>query len=120
MRSVYLIASLVLVLLTACATRIGDLTIASSKNLPHEFETLQEGVEGRDCSNILMLLFIPIPFGSLRPSLDEAMDRAIDQVPNANMLTNVTISQEPVVVPLLLVNFIRNCLVTSGDAGRLR
>ncbi len=110
---------LLLLLASGCTTRIADLTLASSKNIPHRFEVLAEDVEGRDCASILMLLFIPIPLGSFQPSFEEAMDRAIGTVPGGNLMTNVAISNESFVIPLLFVNFARGCAVVQGDVGRL-
>jgi hypothetical protein len=114
-----LVAVLLLLTLPACATRIGDLSLATSKNLSRSFDSLAEDVEGKDCARVLWLLFIPIPFGSLQPSLEEAMDRAIEKVPGGDMMTNVTITNEPFLVPLLVINYRSDCLVVEGDVGKL-
>jgi hypothetical protein len=113
-----LASSCALLLLAGCAQRVGSMTVASSKNLPPRFEILKREVRGEDCGRVLILVFIPIPLGSMQPKLEEALDRAIEQVPNGNLMTDVVVMNEPFIVPLLLVNYISTCMVVTGDVGR--
>jgi hypothetical protein len=71
--------------LCGCATRIGDLTLASTKNidLSNAHLTTNHGMRviGRDCKwNVL-----GIPFGY--PSLKDAIDRALEKG-HANMMVD--------------------------------
>ena len=60
-------------LLSGCTTRVGDLTILSTKNVALQPTTTARNVEGRDCTH--MLLFLPL--GKLNPTLDEALENAM-------------------------------------------
>lgn len=101
-----------LVLCGGCSLRMGDLQIISSKNVAVNPEPIQRGVEGKDCVHWLLGL---IPLGSLVPNVEEAMDEAMQQVPEGNVLTDVAIYRDSFTV--ILVS--RTCLRVKGDIGRL-
>jgi hypothetical protein len=98
--------------LAGCSFRTGDLSVVASQNVGLEPELIRRSVEGKDCAH--MLLFIPI--GTLVPNLDEAMDRALEKVPEGNILTDMAIYND------LLFTYIynRTCLRIKGDVGRLK
>ena len=95
--------------LSACTTRIGDLTILSTKNIPAEMTVIREGVEGKDCSNIILLL---IPIGTMNPTIDGAIDDALDKVPGADALIDVTIKQ----YAWTAILFTQACVTVEGTA----
>ena len=73
------------VLLSGCSYRLGDFTALSSKNVPIKYGT-QTSTRGETCK--MTAIFIPpllplivIPIGP--PSLEDAVDQAIDHKGNA-------------------------------------
>ena len=105
-----LVAAL-LVALCACTFRMGDLSIVSSQNVELDPQVVQRGVEARDCVNLLLF----IPLGSLVPNVEEAMDRALAQAPEANVLMDVATYSDQ----LFTYFFNRTCVRVKGDAGKL-
>jgi len=99
------------VLLGGCSTRIGDLTVASPKNLSSEFEIVQKGVSGKDCAYSLLSI---IPLGTLNPTIDGAIDDALSRVLDADALTDASIFND------ILIAFIfnSNCIRVEGTAIR--
>ena len=94
--------------LAGCSFHQGDLTMASSKNVPLSETLVRRGVEGKDCiQNVL-----GIPLGSLVPDYKEAADNALATAPGANALSDAVIYQEPLI--FLLYN--RTCIRVRGDA----
>lgn len=71
---------------TGCVTRLGDMTILSTKNIElsqmGSFERAPTRVEGRDAAHIIIF----IPTGT--PDLEEAVDRAIESVPGGVALVD--------------------------------
>ena len=78
-----------LMLVTGCVHRIGDFTVASSKNMDIKRTTYRvdesERLTAQDTSHII--LFIPTG----QPNMEEAMDNAIEQRAGAVGLSNVTV-----------------------------
>ncbi|MBQ7177074.1 MAG: hypothetical protein IJS08_06635 [Victivallales bacterium] len=79
------------VFLTSCVSRIGDFTVASSKNIDikrtlHVVDTKCR-VKGTDGKYII--IFIPVG----TPNLKEAMDNAEEKAPNCVGLSDVTIKE---------------------------
>jgi hypothetical protein len=103
---------LAITMLSGCTTRIGAFTLASTKNLGVAYAPLQTSVEGEDC--VTLILFIPI--GTLNPNIQDAVDRAVEKVPNGDMMTNVTMSED------LLFTLIYNrvCVKVTGDVVNTR
>jgi hypothetical protein len=99
-------------MLSGCTTRIGAFTFTSTKNLGVAYAPLQTSVEGEDC--VTLIVFIPI--GTLNPNIQDAVDRAVEKVPNGDMMTNVTLSEE------LLFTLIYNrvCVKVNGDVVNTR
>ena len=92
----------------ACTTRVGDFTIVTSKNLSQEFKVVRNDVEGMDCMN--MFLFIPL--GSMNPSMEGALDDAINEVPGADAMTNAQFRR----TLLFTLIFNQVCVRVTGDA----
>ena len=107
-----LFASVLLIPLLACSTRMGDLTIATTKNLPQKFEMVGNEIEGKDCAN--MFLFIPI--GVLNPSIEGALDDALEKVPEADAMVDATIHQ----TTLFTLLFNQNCFRIKGSPIKTR
>jgi hypothetical protein len=101
-------------LASACVTRVGDLSVMSPRitNLPTR--SLDRRVEGMDCV-YFALLFLPVS-GSLFPSVEEAIDRAMQAVPEGNIVTNVAMYVDSAGVPPLVH---RQCIRIKGDVGVL-
>jgi hypothetical protein len=80
------------VLLTACTTRLLDFTVVSSKNIDlSKAETFERGksrVEGVDAAWII--IFIPTGI----PNMKEAIDRALEKVPGAVALVDGVVSSK--------------------------
>ena len=91
-----------------CTTRLGDLTIVTSKNPKQSFEIVRQGVEGKDCT----VQVLGIPFGELNPTIEGAMHDALSAVPDADALANVQV-RRTVVLTLLVNQF---CFRVRGDA----
>lgn len=87
-------------ILQGCVTRLGDLSVASTKNINLKTEThrvdTSRRVKGEDVVHIIS--FIPT---SMYPNLEEAMDNAIEKVPGAVALSDVTIKRGVWYIPLI-------------------
>jgi hypothetical protein len=106
-------SALIAILLgSGCAFRMGDFALISSQNVGLRPEPIRKGVEGKDC--VYMLLFIPI--GGLVPNVEEAMDRAMEQVPEGNVMMNVAIYND--VIFTYVLN--RTCARVRGEVGILK
>lgn len=86
-----LLAIAVAFLLAACVNRIGDFTVASTKNIDikkslHVVDT-KHRVKGQDTKHII--IFIPTGI----PNIKEALDNAEEVIPTCVGLSNVTIKQ---------------------------
>lgn len=93
--------------LSGCTTRVGAFTFASTKNLGIAYSPLQTRVEGEDC--VQSILFIPM--GTLNPNIQDAVDRAVETVPNGDMMTNVTVNEDL----LFTLIYNRRCVRVTGD-----
>ena len=94
-----------------CAFRMGDLSLVASENVAFAPDVKRKSVEAEDC--VYTLLFIPL--GGFVPNVEEAMDRAMEQVPEGNVMTNVAIYQDVIITYL----FNQQCLRVKGDVGVL-
>jgi hypothetical protein len=110
--------ALVLVVVSAflygCTFRIGDLSVVSSENTALPITRIAATVEGEDCVFRLLGL-IPIS-GSLFPNIEEAMDRAMEKVPNGNVMTSIAIYQDN--TSFILASQL--CTRVKGDVGVLQ
>jgi hypothetical protein len=100
-----------LLALAGCASNWGSLNLATTKNVGIQPSLVQRNVEGEDC--LWMFLFIPI--GKLNPNIEEAINDALGKAPEANLLSNVSVSQHFLFT--YIVN--RSCLRVKGDAVRV-
>jgi len=95
--------------LAGCSARLGNLTLLTTKNMGVTPKPVLQHVRGEDCVHQIL----GIPIGSLNPSIQEAMDRAIAQAPggNANAMTDVSIHQDI----LFLLLYSRICMRVDGS-----
>ena len=105
------ILGVLLALLSGCATR-SDLTAISSKNVNLQNPSLDPAkakgrVSGEDCQHIVIV----IPTGG-RPTIDEAIDRALESV-HANILTDAVVNWSFFYIPYI---YGRTCWRAEGDA----
>jgi len=84
-------AVLLMLLFTGCINRIGDFTIASTKNINIKSETFKVDTSHRTEGSDTIYIIVFIPTGTA--NMKDAMDKAIDNAPNAVGLTNVTVKQ---------------------------
>ena len=86
-------------LIAGCTQRIGDFTVASTKNMDvtDNSHTIITGnrVTGKDVAHII--LFFPTGI----PDMKEAMDNAIEKSPGAVGLSDVTIKLGNFYIPLI-------------------
>jgi hypothetical protein len=86
-------------ILSGCAQRVGDFTVATTKNMDikRSLHRVDEGVRlrGRDISHII--IFIPTGV----PNMKEAMDNTIEQKPGAVGLSNVTVKRGGWYIPFI-------------------
>lgn len=85
--------------LSGCAHRIGDFTVASTKNMNikdslHKVDYDQR-IIGQDVAHTVII------FPTGRPDMKEAMDNAIEKVPTAVGLSNVTVKVVGWYIPLI-------------------
>lgn len=88
---------------TSCVTRIGDFTVASSKNMDikkssHVVDTRYR-VKGKDSKYVIIFF----PTGT--PNFKEAMDNAIETAPSCVGLADVTIKQWSWYIPYIFGSF---------------
>ena len=110
-RSGIVVAAL-LPLLGACATR-SDFTALSGKNVNLMDVRIDRSkskgrVSGEDCRRIFVI--IPTSFG--QPTLDEALDRALE-AKNANVLLNAVVDYSNYYIPYI---YGETCWRVEGDA----
>ena len=105
--------SLVAMLALGCVTRVGDFTIASTKNVAFNPTPDRRGVEGKDCVTYLLGL---IPLGSFNPNLEEAVDDAMAKVPDGNVMTNAVTYVDSWTAILVA----QNCYRVKGDVGTIQ
>jgi hypothetical protein len=99
--------------MVACTTRVGDLTVATPKNLPVQFKEVKKGLVGKDCAYTLLGI---IPLGVLNPSIDGAIDAALAQAEGADALVDASIYNDVMIA--LIVN--SNCIRIQGTAIRTK
>lgn len=91
---------LAITLASGCAHRIGDFTVASTKNINVKdgTHTINHGkrLTGRDTIHVITF----IPTGAY-PDMKEAMDNAIEKSPGAVALSNVTIKRGQWYIPFI-------------------
>ena len=92
-----------LVGLVGCSTRVGDFTVASTKNIDwsraSEFIRHRERVDGKDERHIVVI----IPTGN--PSVKEAVDDALHKTPGSVALVDVVIKHDWFYIPYIFGRF---------------
>jgi hypothetical protein len=101
-----LVISLVCLGMAGCSARLGNFTFVTTKNLGVTPKPLTRQITGEDCIHQIL----GIPIGSLNPSIQEAMDRAIAQAPSGNAMTDIAIHED--IMTLLL--YTRICMRVDG------
>lgn len=95
-----LLSVLALSTLQGCVTRVGDFTVASTKNIDIKSEAHRvdssRRVHGKDTIHIIS--FIPT---GMYPNMKEAMDNAIEKAPGAVALSDVTIKRGAWYIPFV-------------------
>lgn len=85
--------------LSGCTHRIGDFTVASTKNMNHTNSNhrvdYNERVTGKDVKHTVLI------FPTGRSNMKEAMDNAIEKAPAAVGLSNVTVKIIDWYIPLI-------------------
>jgi len=79
-------------LLSGCSFDMGTLTALATHNVNIPTKPIERQVEGTDC--IYTFLGVPVT-GSLVPNLQEAIDRAMAQVPEGDAMENVALYDDP-------------------------
>jgi hypothetical protein len=97
---------------TGCATRLGDFTLMSSKNIElsrvSEFKRSNQKVKGSD-SMITVLFFVPV---KKEIDLKVALDKALETIPGAQAIVDVRIDYRK----LNFVLFQIDSYIVSGNA----
>ncbi|MBL0701906.1 MAG: hypothetical protein JJV91_00290 [Desulfosarcina sp.] len=101
---------IVSLLISGCAHRIGDFTVASTKNMNiksalHKVD-FDKRLVGKDVKHIIF--FFPTGI----PNMKEAMDNAIEKEPGAVGLSNVTVKLVNWYIPLF---YGQNCYEIEGN-----
>jgi hypothetical protein len=92
---------------------VGDLTVATPKNLPVQFKEAKKGLVGKDCAYSILGI---IPLGVLIPTIDGAIDAALAQAEGADALVDASIYNDVMIA--ILVN--SNCIRIQGTAIRTK
>jgi len=85
-------------LLCSCATRIGDFTVASTKNInmkDRKYTIDNSRITGEDVKPTIIV------FKTGQPNMKEAMDQAIEKIDNAVGLSNVTVKHGQWYIPFI-------------------
>lgn len=98
----------ILAMCSGCTVRLGDFTVGSPRNIPTNFSVKAQKVVGRDCAYQIL----GIPIGTLNPTIDGAVDNALEQAPGADALADVALFQEV----YFFVVFAQICIRTEGKA----
>ena len=100
--------------LTGCSHRLGDFSVASSKNVPNMQYTADSStkIEGESCTKII--IFFPIGEGDAR--IQRAMDNAIENGHKkglkGNLLVNARIDSSFWYIPYV---YGEDCVSVKGD-----
>ena len=102
-----------------CAQRLGEFTVASTKNVPElKYDENTVPVEGEDCLHFIFGMF---PVGNYQNRLQEAMDRAIDsgreKGMKGNILVNTRIYIRGWIIPLI---YGQQCVVVKGELTKIK
>lgn len=103
MKSLITIAFAAALLACGCTTRIGDFTVASTKNMDikKSLHRTEDKVRNVGVDKKHFIVFIPTGI----PDMKEAMDDAIEKSPGAVGLSNVTMKYRYWVIPLIYGQF---------------
>jgi hypothetical protein len=107
-----LVAMIACLACAGCTTRIGDLTIVTPKNLPQQFDVVQKDVEGKECLSQILI----IPLGTTNPTIDGAIDAALEKAPGADALVDASVYADMI----FTLFFNQSCVRIKGDAIRTR
>ena len=106
----FLSTLILLVSLGSCTMRVGDFTVASTKNIS-QLSQKGDTVVGEDCSTNLLGL-IPIA-GPIFPNFKTAVDKALEKA-KGDVVADVVLSESR--LPLILIN--QWCFKAEGKVAR--
>jgi len=107
------------ILFSGCTHRLGQFTIASSKNIQNLSYDINQSnfVEGEDCTAIIFIF----PVGNSDDKIQRAMDNAIEnghkQGLKGNVLVDTRIDSSFFYIPYL---FGQNCVKVKGSLVKLK
>jgi hypothetical protein len=104
-----IIAVLTGCLLGGCSLRVGDFTVASTKNIG-QLSQKGESVVGEDCSNYF--LFFPIA-GPSQPNFKTALDRALEKA-KGDVVVEAILWETS--IPAIIFN--QHCFKVEGKIAR--
>ena len=89
---------------SGCVTRIGDFTVASTKNMDikKSLHRVDETIRNRGVDKAHIIFFIPT---KTWVNMKEAMDNAIEKAPSSVGLSNVTVKYGEWYIPLIYGQF---------------
>lgn len=105
------LACIALWVIGGCTVYGGDFSMVSPNNIPDGYRVIARNVEGEACT-VHVLLF-PIRLEPLH--IEEAMQRALESVPDGNVLINARMFGYFFVVPF----YSKICARVVGDVGIL-
>ncbi len=97
-----------------CSTPIGSFGLISNHDIGHHPDVVAEGLKGESCV-YHGLGFIPIG-GMWNPSPTDALQAVLDQAPDGNVLTNVSITN----YTLYTILYAKICLRVEADVEKIR
>ena len=106
--SIFIILIVIILILTGCSYRLGDLTIASTKNvnIGEKYVRISRDVVGKDTKPIIIV----IPTGY--PSIEEAIDAAL-RTKDGELMTNLVIYYKWWYIPYIYGEYVYE---VKGDA----
>ena len=111
--SLSILTLLVIVGLSGCSTRLGNMTVVSTNNvdgLSANVKTKQR-VKGESCNHA----FLIIPWGDFQNRLQIATDNAIDNGHKAGINGDVLVNAKIGVTSWSILIYGQNCLTVEGD-----
>jgi len=104
-------------LFTGCAQRLGDFTVASTKNVANlKTDPVTHHVKGESCIHYVLFL----PFGNFNDRIKEAMDDAIDNGRkkgyNGDLLLNTRIYHKTWTTLI----YGQDCIIVEGDLTKIK
>lgn len=120
-KTLHVILSLTLIILSGCATRLADFTavaVEDVENLSYKLDSKKDQtVTGKDCSHSVFLIPIPTKGNKLQNAIQEAIDQGNARGIAGNMLVNVTVKQTVWSIP---PTYGQDCVKVEGDLVQVK